>query len=456
MDDDASRAATTTPPGPPAAAEAALHEAVRRLRSPATIRQRCAAIAEHVARDGSPHFRLERSRLDAVADRVAALTRARFPTLQVPFHSRWRHFEAGGVDRKAELDAKLAGRSQAAMARARIDLALISVLLDAGAGAQWHYHERESGQLFARSEGLAVASLRAFVAGRFSSDPGDPLRVDARALAALDAGALAEVFQVGPTNPLVGLDGRVALLHRLAAALRAQPQVFTALGQPGHLFDALTHHRHAPALQHHRPRPQPHHHQLSAARVLGALLDTLSGIWPSGQVLRAAPDTTTDGPALAAVPLGDVWPHPAAGGDGLDAGWVPFHKLSQWLTYSLLEPLQWAGVAVHELDALTGLPEYRNGGLLIDAGVIVPRDAAFAQQPVRPGDAWTVEWRALTVHLLDELAPRVQRRLAVDAARFPLACMLEGGSWAAGRAIAAERRPGGAPPVTVDSDGTVF
>ena len=422
---------------------AALNDAVRRLRAPATIRQRCGVITAMVARGDSAHFTLDRSRLDDVAQRVAALTRQRFPTLQVPFHSRWRHFESGGIDRKAELDARLVGRSQAAIARSRIDLALISVLLDAGAGSRWSFRERESGQTFARSEGLAVASFRAFMAGRFSSDPGDPWRVDAKALAALDARALAEVFQVSLDNPLVGLEGRVALLHRLADALRAQPAVYTAIGQPGHLFDALTHHRHAPELHHHHPKHTVSLHQVGAARVLGVLLDTLSGIWPSGQSLHG-------------VPIGDAWPHPAAGGHGIDAGWVPFHKLSQWLSYSLLEPFQWAGVQVHEVDALTGLPEYRNGGLLLDAGVIVPRDADFAQQAVQPADTWTIEWRALTVSLLDELAPRVRSLLGVDAAAFPLACLLEGGTWAAGRAIAAERRDGGIPPVVVASDGTVF
>jgi hypothetical protein len=421
----------------------ALNEAVRRLRAPATIRQRCAAITAMVARGDSAHFTLDRSEMTAVAQRVATLTRARFPTLAVPFHSRWRHFEAGGVDRKAELDARLGGRSQAAVARSRIDLALISVLLDAGAGSRWRYCERESGQTFARSEGLAVASYRAFMAGRFSSDPGDPLRVDAKALGAIDARVLAEAFQVSLDNPLVGLEGRVTLLHRLADALRAHPQVYTALGQPGHLFDALTHHRHAPELHHHHPKPAVSHHQVGAGRVLGVLLDTLSGIWPSGQSLHGTP-------------VGDAWPHPAAGGDGLDAGWVPFHKLSQWLAYSLLEPLQWAGVQVHDIDALTALPEYRNGGLLIDAGVIVPRDAGFAQHAVKPGDTWTIEWRALTVSLLDELAPQVRTLLGVDAAAFPLARLLEGGTWAAGRAIAAERRDGGLPPVVVVSDGTVF
>jgi len=427
----------------------ALRSAVALLRSPATIRTRCAAIADAVQAGRSEHFRLDRSRLDAVAQRVATLTRARFPDLRIPYHSRWRHFEAGGVDRKGELDARLAGRSHFAIARSRIDLTLVSVLLDAGAGPDWTYQEAESGRAYARSEGLAVASFRAFMAGRFSSDPGDPCRVDAAALLRLDAAALAAVFQVGPDNPLVGLDGRAALLHRLGEALRAQPQVFTSIGQPGHLFDALTHHPHAPRLHHHHPVPAPLHHHVGAARLLGALLECFSAIWPSGQVLEG-------GPGEVPVPLGDVWPHPAAGGSGASAGRVPFHKLSQWLAYSLLEPFEWAGVQVTGLDELTGLPEYRNGGLLLDAGVIVPRDPDFAARPRTPADPWVVEWRALTVALLDELAPQVRAALGDGAAALPLACILEGGTWAAGRQIAAERRPGGAPPLGIASDGTVF
>jgi hypothetical protein len=415
--------------------------AVRTLRDPATIRTRCAAITAHVADGRSVHFALDRTKLGAAADRIAALTRTRFPDLKIPYHSRWRHFEAGGVDRKAELDAKLGGRSAIAMARARIDLALVSVLLDAGAGPDWRYREAESGQSFGRSEGLGVASFRAFLAGRFSSDAGDPCRVDAAALLKLDAAALAEIFQVRDDNPLVGLDGRAALMNRLGEALRAQPQTFTSIGQPGHLFDALTHHPHAPRLHHHHPQPAPLHHHVQASRILGALLEAFSGIWPSGQVFHG-------------VPVGDAWPHPAAGGEGASAGWVPFHKLSQWLSYSLLEPFEWAGVQVEGLDALTGLPEYRNGGLLLDAGVIVTKDPAFAARPRTPAEPWVIEWRALTVALLDELAPAVRERLGVPA--LPLACMLEGGSWAAGRQIAAERRPGGAPPVSIDSDGTVF
>jgi hypothetical protein len=417
----------------------ALHEAVRTLRTPATVRERCASIARAVSEGTSPHFRIDRSRLPAVADRVAKITRERYPTLDIPYHSRWRHFEAGGVDRKAGLDARLQGRSTVAVARSHIDLTLVSVLLDAGAGPGWKF--TEDGRSYTRSEGLAVATFRAFMAGRFSSDAGDPYRVDAAALLRLNAQALADIFQVSDSNPLVGLDGRAALMRRLGEALRSLPEIFTSIGQPGHLFDALTHHAHAPKLRHHRPTvgSQRHHH-IKASRILGSLLDAFSGIWPSGQVLDD-------------VPLGDVWPHPHAGGHGASAGRVPFHKLSQWLTYSLLEPFEWGGVQVTDLDELTALPEYRNGGLLIDSGVLVPRDTFYASRNFTPADEWIVEWRALTIALIDEMAPLV--REALGRGDLPLACILEGGTWAAGRALAAEKR-GGAPPVQVDSDGTVF
>jgi hypothetical protein len=67
-----------------------------------------------------------------------------------------------------------------------------------------------------------------------------------------------------------------------------------------------------------------------------------------------------------------------------------------------------------------------------------------------------VEWRALTVALLDRLASCVRDVLGKSAVEFPLARVLEGGSWAAGREIAVERRSGGAPPLTIVSDGTLF
>ena len=396
------------------------------LLTVAAVRARCGNIAAAVIDGRSRHWRIDRSRLDAAAERVAAITRRRYPDLAIPYHSRWRHFEAGGVNRKAELDSALAGRGAADIARAQIDLAVVSVLLDAGAGAAWHFDEAASGDRFTRSEGLGVASFRAFMAGAFAAAKDDPLRVDAAALAAIDASMLAHWFQVGPDNPLVGLEGRAALLRRLGAALMREESVFAGTPRPGALFDALTIRGTRQAVR--------------AGAILRALLDGLGPIWLTGN--------TIDG-----VALGDVWRHPFAGGEGKSAGWVPFHKLSQWLTYSLFEPFEWAGIEVAGRDDLTGLPEYRNGGLLLDTGVLVLRQSGSANMAWDVGSELVVEWRALTVSLLDELAPRVRRLLG--APELPLACILEGGTWAAGRELAAELR-GGAPPLTINSDGTVF
>jgi hypothetical protein len=456
------------------------------LHDPATIRARCLAVTGAVERDLSPSFKLNRGRLPALADRVAALTLRRFPDLVIPYHSRWRHFEAGHVDRKAEMDQALAGGSADETARARFDLTVISVLLDAGAGDNWHYTESsilsaaarpyagadellamldqaaassgrapaqdalpstptvpsaEPSKRYQRSEGLGVASFRAFMAGAFSSTAGDPLRADAAALRHVDASALRAIFQSSPSNPMVGLDGRAALLAKLGGVLQLEAARDVALGHPAQA---------RPALLLDRITRYGTRQQVRAADVLGELLRTLAPIWPSGSRVQG-------------LPAGDVWPHlwagaAVAGGqqDRTTDGWVPFHKLSQWMTYSLLEPLQWAGVTVTDLDDLTGLPEYRNGGLFIDGGVVVPRNPNMLARAWKPQDEWVIEWRALTVVLLDELAVLVRQRLGKTAQEMPLACVLEGGTWAAGREIARELRPDGSPPVRVVSDGTVF
>ena len=389
--------------------------AAEELRTTAAVRQRAGQLLSRSRAGDSEWFTVHDDALPKAAGEVADVTRAHYPDLAIPYHSRWRHFEAGGVDRRAELDTRLGSCDAAARARAMIDLTVVSVLLDAGAGPGWGY--REAGRRFTRSEGLGVASFHAFAAGLFSADPSDPLRVDPAGLRALTPARLAEAFQVRPDNPLVGLDGRVALLRRLGDALT---------DRPGTLFDVLTD----------GDRPVPAHD------ILSYLLVSMSGIWLA---------ENTIGDQL----LGDCWPHPAVDGAGLTRGWMPLHKLSQWLTYSLLEPFEWAGVPVTGLDALTGLPEYRNGGLLLDTGVLRLRDPDWAARPWSVGDELVVEWRALTVALLDEVAALVRERLDTDAERMPLACVLEGGTWAAGRSLARRLRDG-LPPLNIVSDGTVF
>jgi len=383
------------------------------ILSAAAVRERCGLVFEAAERGETPHFRLHLDRLDPAAMLVVDITGRRYPDLRVPFHSRWRHFTAGGVDRAATIAP---GADREETARARIDLAIVSVLLDAGAGAEWRYREAETGQILARSEGLGVASFRAMQQGLFSADPTNPWRADATALAALHAEALAEAMQHRYGNQLAGFAGRVELLRRLGEVARDDPATF---GRPARLGNLHDHWSAKSAI--------------AAPDILRTLLVALGPIWPGR-------------------PLGDCGRHRAVAGDGL----VPFHKLSQWLTYSLVEPLQDAGLTVSELDGLTGLAEYRNGGLFLDLGVVEPRDPSLMSRRLDPQEEAVVEWRALTVALLDRLADKVRDALGKTAAQFPLACVLEGGSWEAGRSVAFARRPDGRPPLTVVSDGTLF
>lgn len=394
------------------------------LLSAAAVRAKADALFAAAEADALPHWRLDRHALPACADRVADVIRKRYPDLSVPFHARWRHFVFGGRDLWAETRDAAAFRDAQARARAEFDLAITSVLLDAGAGATWRYADTVSGMNAARSEGLALASLRLFEWGAFSLDPRDPLRADSDALARFAAADLADAFQVSERNPLSGLDGRARLLNRLGAHVRGDEGTFGRADRPrpGGLYDVLC--------------AQAQNGALAAPIILDVLLKALGPIWENR-------------PTLDGVALGDCWPVD-------EQGFVPLHKLSQWLSYSLIEPLERAGLRVTEIDGLTGLAEYRNGGLFVDAGVLIPRDPHACNKHYDVSDAFVVTWRSLTVALLDRIASLVRERLGVSAEQFPLARVLEGGTWAAGRAIAREKRADGGPPFTIISDGTVF
>lgn len=397
-----------------------MHPLVALLRDPATIRGRCHALLALAEQDRLPGFTLHPERLDDAAEATVATIRSSYPTLAIPYHSRWRHFAAGGRDRWGALAATVPPQDRL---DARIDLCVVSVLLDAGAGRAWRYREPGTGQMLARSEGLAVASLHAFSAGLFSSDTRRFWQADAEGLARLDAASLAQAFQVDEDNPLQGLDGRAALLRNLGAALRSnRPGPAPCISDLFATLQAET---------------------ITASDILREVLDGLSPIWP-GRL-------TIDGENL-----GDVWEYPLAAPGEPAPGLVPFHKLSQWLTYSLAEVFEEAGVPVIGMECLTGLPEYRNGGLFLDTGVLRLRNPAFAHEVLQVDHPVVVEWRALTVALLDRLAPLIRHRLRLSADELPLSRILEGGTWSAGRRLAAERRPDGGPPLRVASDGTVF
>ena len=259
------------------------------------------------------------------------------------------------------------------------------------------------------------------------------------------------------TNPLVGLEGRCALLNRLGEAVEKQSTYFppTSAGvcRPGCLLDFL--------LQHARQEKEGKT-VVRMETMWEAVIQGFQEVWPA---------TRTQ---IQGVSMGDVWPCDVLSSDGSlgVSHLVPFHKLSQWLTYSLMEPLEkWMNMKFEDLHLMTGLPEYRNGGLFVDFGVLklkakeVERGLVFAQSKgadpnvplFEPSDPVIIEWRAMTVALLDLVGSQVRERFGMTAEELPLVKVLEGGTWKAGREIAAKKRPQTrGPPIQIYSDGTVF
>jgi hypothetical protein len=388
--------------------------------------------------DKTRFFTLDLAKLPETVDYVLDVTKTNYPDLKVPRHSRWEHFPKGSVDgmcahwRCDELEK----------VRRLVDLATISVLMDAGAGDKWKYMSN-TGDEFSRSEGLAVASIDMFKDGLFSSDVAIPCRVNAHGIKQLTLNKFQKGFQVHEHNPLAGDKTRFDLLQRLADVMLSRPDFFGGeLARPGNMVDYVL--------------SQQEGKQISLRVLWKVVIEGLEDIWPSS---TSGVSCTNLNPAgFTGQKRGDVWvysPLKHFGKAGSDM--IPFHKLSQWLTYSLLEPFERLGVTWTDLHLLTGLPEYRNGGLFLDMGVLTLRDESVVKgREFDAGSELIVEWRALTLCLLDLVAVAAREKLGKTEAEFPLACILQGGTWAAGRKIAKEKRASGGPPIKLRSTGSVF
>ncbi|KAF2685307.1 DUF1688-domain-containing protein [Lentithecium fluviatile CBS 122367] len=432
------------------------------LRSIYAVRERTKLVLEKAKKNQLKHFTVDMSKFQDTATYVVSIIKRDYAPdyASIPPHGRWQHFDVGGRPRIDQLMASWPmSVDNQERTRRLIDLFLVSVLLDAGAGTKWQYRSKESGRFYRRSEGLAVASLEMFKAGLFSSDPNEPCQVDSGGLKKLDIQTLARGLQVTESNPIDGLQGRAGLLMRLGDALQNQ-EVFGLEQRPGNMLDYLLSH----------PSTQASSVPIIPLPTLwNTLMDSLAPIWPSTR-------TQIDG-----IPIGDAWPcqvmpsHPTHPWENI----VPFHKLTQWLAYSLMVPMtKLLHVHFAGADLLTGLPEYRNGGLFVDTGLLTlkPEDAKRgvaqyhrnAQLQGQPNmevvplftadDDVIVEWRAVTVGFLDELLEEVNALLGLRGReKLNLAQMLEAGSWKGGREIAEVSRPNTKePPIMILSDGTVF
>ncbi|CAM3076725.1 putative biotin synthetase like protein [Legionella steigerwaltii] len=399
------------------------------LKDPRTIRLRAQAILERVKHDQSAYFSLDPEKMTRTASFVIEVIQDHYPNLDIPYHSRWRHFEAGGINRIKKMLEQLGDLSAAEHGKILYELVIISVFLDAGAGQYWRYKESETGIEYSRSEGLALASLSLYQEGVFSAYPNEPLRVDAERLLNFNEDDLRRGFQVTANNPLEGLSGRVALLNRLGALMQQDENHFGKENRLGNFYSYIS--------------SLAVNNTLTASQIFHEVLNAFNDIWPARLLFHG-------------VSLGDVWRYNALKTTEPGSEYIPFHKLSQWLTYSLIEPLEQAGITVTHLEELTGLPEYRNGGLLIDCEVLHVKNKKILETELPPDSEIIVEWRALTIALLDELADLIRKKLKKNAIELPLAKILQGGTWEAGRRVAKQKRSQGTPPIQIISDGTVF
>lgn len=452
------------------------------LRSLGAVRERCKIVTAKAYRDELHHFDVDMRKFPDVVSFVANIIKRDYdaPFTTIPGHGRYQHFGVGGRDRIAHMLATWPEEvDNTEKCKRLLDLFLVSVLLDAGAGTEWKYKSVENGRIYRRSEGIAVATLDMFKAGLFSGTS-NKYQVDKEGLRQLTVEKLAQGLQSGPGNEMAGIEGRAQLLIRLGRAMENR-EFFGEDGRPGNMLDHILSH----------PATQATSVIIVPMPVLWNVLMTgLAPIWPPSRT------------AINGVSLGDAWPcssmpQPAqspssptfspfpntTGQANGVAPWesiLPFHKLTQWLTYSLMQPMQsvmkmqFAGQ-----ELLTGLPEYRNGGLFVDMGVLTLKAEDqerglkhYAEYSARtgtggvevapmfePGDDVIVEWRGVTVGFLDLLTVEVNKALRNELAgnELSLAQVLEAGSWKGGREIAEVSRPNTKePPILIDSDGTVF
>ncbi|KAF5253148.1 hypothetical protein FANTH_1979 [Fusarium anthophilum] len=425
------------------------------LLSLQAVRDQACKVFESAKQGNLKHFDYDEGRMGAVADYVSKVIDRDFGPDKydtIPPHGRWQHFEVGDVARVDALVKRWAsedGVDQTEITRRLVDLFFVSVLLDAGAGDVWRFKELSTGQVVVRSEGIAVASLHMFTAGSFSSDGSLKEKVDAEGLIELQDSSFEQHFQVSSENPMVGVSSRVKLLQAVGSNLLKHPAVFGELGRPGNLVDYLK-------------SKASGSKTLDYEQLWFCLQDLLIPSWPGNRTV------------FNGHPIGDAWPlellsdiADSKGDKDPKSKIQPFHKLTQWLAYSLSVIFErQLGFTWKNMHLGTGLPEYRNGGLFVDLGVLKLKSDALKAGKESSGqelpqfeasDDVIVEWRALTVALLDELHKMLKEKYEPRGVKLSLLQMLEAGSWKSGRLLAAELRPDTkCSPILVISDGTLY
>jgi len=348
-------------------------DSVRYLLALKSVRISCSQILA-LGRAGSlPSFVVNMDAMSSLEDRVRASMDRAYPggLATVPSHSRWRQLEQpGGADRVTELSASWGQAVHAKeAARRKIDLIVCSVLLDCADTGGWAFTEEGGAAAVGGAAGTALAHLAAFKAGAFSSVAAVPHMADADGLCAFSEKTLADAFQTGAANELPAAPARVSAITNLGKRVNENSKFFSA------------------------PTVAAREEFGGNRLRIGNLVDYL--------LTRCSTDSA------GKYRLGDLWaivqngilaesdadyckaPTIATGAEST----ITFHATAQWLVLSLLEPLAEVGIKFSGEEELTALADPQNGGLLVDSGVLTPRDAtAYVIPPVIPAAIPVVGW----------------------------------------------------------------
>jgi hypothetical protein len=245
-------------------------------------------------------------------------------------------------------------------------------------------------------------------------------------MAAISAGELSCALQITTDNQIAGgVESRLDRLSLFGAYLKGHSEFGDGTCvRPGNILNVFE-----------PSRTQP------IEPLFSFLAESLTHIWPGN---------IHEGTAI-----GDAWRHSALADDPSLRGIVPIHRITQWLHYAIEPVIRDFCQGTLRTESLTGLPGYRNSGLLIDRGILLPRDPDLARRTHQLGDEPIVELRALTIGAMDYTLKRIHDSTSMDGSNFPMA-KLNGIFWRQGREIAARIRPDGAPPFKVIDRGVPF
>ncbi|KAI8988195.1 hypothetical protein BDF20DRAFT_310633 [Mycotypha africana] len=436
------------------------------LLSLRAVRERCFKVQEAAVRNKLQHFDIDTSKLQDIVQFVISIIKRDFDDpSKIPTHGRWRHFDADGYPRVQTLINSWAslGIDKTEQTRRVLDLMVVAVILDLNPSHNYSYQEASSGRLYKKKEGIAIAILEMYMKGLFSANPDQPHRVDSNAIMALQITDLLAGFK-GTSETLNDLEERFKLLKHLGHKLQHCSDYFRnnedQAFRPGNMLDYILNH---PTTITTKKGP------LILLETIWPIILEIGELW---SVPQTDPESNSDGATLT---LGDVWSCPIIScADQM----VPFHKFSQWMLYSLIEPMEkMLGAMIEGTEQLTPLPDYANGGLLIDTGFITLKASDFDRgiknhkensllqgQPkmeITPmfdiSDPVITEWRALTIAYLDLVAERVRSVMNLNRRSLTLSQLMEGGTTSAGKELAEISRPNTQePPIIIKCDGVLI